>query len=125
MILEKVGSNEWKSIKPSHGRQTISHLFFADDLLLFVEELEAQEHLMKSVVQVFCGISGERVNIGNSKLYISGNTNRAIELAISSQWGIPLTSDLSKYLRCPIIHARINKHTYHGVVIKVKQKLAS
>lgn len=61
---------------------------------------------MESVLQGFCAISGQRLNVWKSKLYVSGNTNGAIELAISDKWGIPLTSDFGKYLSCLIIHGR-------------------
>lgn len=76
----------------------ISHLFFNDDLFLFSEASEAQAYLMDTILQEFHGISGQKVNIEKSKSYVSKNTNKAIELAISSKWGIPLTIDLGKYL---------------------------
>lgn len=84
-ILEKVESKEWKSIKLSHRGPTLSHVFFVDDLFLFGEAFKSQAHLIELVLHDFYGISGQKVNVGKSKLYVSRNTNSAIELAISSK----------------------------------------
>ncbi|CAB4304472.1 unnamed protein product [Prunus armeniaca] len=37
----------------------------------------------------------------------------------------PLTLNLGKYLRVPLIHSRITEATYRSVVIKVQQKLTA
>lgn len=39
--------------------------------------------------------------------------------------GLRITSDLGRYLGCPIIHKRVSKDTYLLLVSKAKSKLAS
>ncbi|XP_004306074.1 PREDICTED: putative ribonuclease H protein At1g65750-like [Fragaria vesca subsp. vesca] len=39
--------------------------------------------------------------------------------------GSPLTNDLGKYLGMPLIHSRVNKHTYDGIFDQVQSRLSS
>lgn len=79
---------------------------------------------MEAVLRHFCEISSQKVNIGKSKLYVSRNTNRVVELAISSKWGIFLTSDFGRYLGFPVTHGWISKSTYQELGSKVHRQLA-
>lgn len=48
----------WKTCKLSQNGLELSHLFFADDLLLFGEASFHQAGVMKEIMQQFCGDSG-------------------------------------------------------------------
>lgn len=67
---------------------------------------------MEYILREFGNISGQKVNVEKSKLYVSRNTNSAIELAISNKWGISLASDFGMYLGFPVIHEQVTKSTY-------------
>lgn len=45
-------------------------------------------------------------------------------MALSSRCGIPLTSDLGKYLGAPMIHGRVSKQTYMEVLSRMQARLA-
>ena len=49
MINEKVLSKEWRAIKLSRKSPIISHLVFADDLVLFSEE-----SMEKADIMLYC-----------------------------------------------------------------------
>lgn len=53
---------------------------------------------MEDILRKFCGVSGQKVNMAKSKLYVSHNINKAMKLTINTEWGISLTADLDKYL---------------------------
>ena len=57
-ILEKCSSNCWDPIKASRGGLTFSHLFFADDLVLFAKADQKNCVVIKEVLDSFCSISG-------------------------------------------------------------------
>ncbi|KAL6199672.1 hypothetical protein ACLB2K_029455 [Fragaria x ananassa] len=44
--------------------------------------------------------------------------------SISRTCGSPLTDDLGKYLGMPLIHTRVNKHTYDEILEKIQNKLS-
>lgn len=64
----------------------ISHLFFTDDLFLFGEASEGQASIVEDILKKFCGIPGQKENVQKSKLYVSQNTYKTIELCISTKW---------------------------------------
>ena len=48
----------WAPIKASRGNLEISHLFFADDLILFTKANEEGSEAIKEVLDLFCSESG-------------------------------------------------------------------
>lgn len=57
-IVRSVHSGAWKPVAASPRGPGVSHLFFADDLLLYGEASFSQARLMEHVLADFCGISG-------------------------------------------------------------------
>nr|KYP74874.1 Retrovirus-related Pol polyprotein LINE-1 [Cajanus cajan] len=65
------GLKVWKSIKVSQGGPEISHLFFANNCLLFTKATCGQVKLVKEVLDIFCKASGLKVNIQKSRFFTS------------------------------------------------------
>ncbi|KAI5318919.1 hypothetical protein L3X38_038627 [Prunus dulcis] len=112
-------AKKWKPIKVARGGAAISHLFFADDLILFGEANIQHATIMHDCLETFCGLSGQQVNFEKSKIFCSLNTDRAIARQIAATSGSPLTNSLGSYLGVPLIHFRVNKDTWSHVVMKV------
>lgn len=58
----KVEDGSWKALKASRRGPRISHLFFADDLLVFAEAGDDQVDCIREGIELFCDASGLRVN---------------------------------------------------------------
>ncbi|KAL6178884.1 hypothetical protein ACLB2K_050401 [Fragaria x ananassa] len=115
----------WKSVNASQSGPRISHLFFADDLMLFAEATDHQAYGLKTCLDNFCVISGQIISYEKSLIFCSPNTPKTMASSISATCGSPLTSDLGKYLGMRLIQSRVNKHTYDAIFDKVQSRLSS
>lgn len=57
-ISLEVNNRRWRPIKLAKDGPTLSHLFFADDLVLFKEASLEQKEVIKGVLLKFCSASG-------------------------------------------------------------------
>lgn len=62
MIAEKCSSKLWNPVKASQGRMAFSHLFLADDLMLFTRADRKNCVAMREVLDSFCELSGQKVS---------------------------------------------------------------
>lgn len=106
------------------GGPKISHLFFADDLLLFGEASCTQAKVMHRILIEFCEESGQKVNIGKSKIWFSQKKIAfAMAQTITNNFGMCKTGDLGRYLGVPLFHGRIGSHKFDYLVDKVRSRL--
>ena len=73
LISEKVNEGVWLLVHIYRHGPPISHLFFANDCLLFTKAKASQVRLINEVLQAFCLTSGLKVNWEKSKFMASGN----------------------------------------------------
>ncbi|KAL5821267.1 hypothetical protein ACOSQ3_023149 [Xanthoceras sorbifolium] len=125
LIVDSVNKGLWKPISLSRRGPLISHLFFAYDLILFGHASLQQANAMKDCLDTFCRYSGEQVSFSKSRVFCSPNVNVGDVRRIATICGSPITRNLGNYLGVPLIHRRINKNTYKGLLEKVQNRLAS
>ncbi|GLT62781.1 hypothetical protein SLA2020_353910 [Shorea laevis] len=123
-IQSKVHSKEWKPFRISRGGLALTHLFFADDLMLFSEAFNQQVEVIMGCLTEFSNESGLDINLTKSKLYVSPNIQRHVVGNLSAACGIPLTIDLGRYLGVPILHGRPSASTYKHILERIQVKLA-
>ncbi|GKV23775.1 hypothetical protein SLEP1_g33471 [Rubroshorea leprosula] len=123
-IQSKVHSKAWKPFRISRGGLALSHLFFADDLMLFSEASNQQVEVIMGCLTEFSNESGLDINLTKSKLYVSPNIQRHVAGNLSAACGIPLTIDLGRYLGVPILHGQPSASTYKLILEKIQVKLA-
>ncbi|KAL6206939.1 hypothetical protein ACLB2K_024184 [Fragaria x ananassa] len=59
IISSVVDVGKWKPVRASQSGPKVSHLFFADDLMLFAEASSSQAHVLKGCLDAFCALSGQ------------------------------------------------------------------
>ncbi|KAK4257184.1 hypothetical protein QN277_006806 [Acacia crassicarpa] len=125
LIRAECEARRWKPFSFKRSGPHISHLFFADDLILFTEASPNQMEEVRRVMKNFCETSGHRINLAKSRMFCSLNVNFNRAMELSQLLGIGLTSDLGKYLGVPVIHKRVTRTTYYPIVQKTKKKLSA
>ncbi|KAH9751258.1 putative ribonuclease H protein [Citrus sinensis] len=122
-IHRAVNTGTWRPIRLSKRGTPITHVFFADDLLLFAEASCTQAAVINDVLNTFCVSSGAKVNKQKSQVFFSKNVNPCNVRNIGTTLGFSVTTDLGNYLGMPLLHSRVSKATYHGILEKVERKL--
>ena len=75
-IQEKCHANLWQPVKVSQSGPTFSHMFFADDLILFARVDATNCSTIRDVLDSFCKISGQTVSEAKSRVFFSPNVGR-------------------------------------------------
>lgn len=99
-IQHEVNQKRWRPVKASRYGPLISHLMFADDLLLFAESSVEQVEVIKQCLFDFSKASGQRISYEKSAVFFSHNVITGEKEKISRAAAIPLTADLGRYLGC-------------------------
>ena len=89
-----------------------SHLFFADDLVLFAEVDTENCLAINEALQEFYAKSGQKVSEAKSRVFFSPNVDLDQRDILSNTLGFSSTDNLGKYLSFPLKHAGTRKHDF-------------
>lgn len=119
LVKDKV----WKLLYFKKNEVCISHLLFADDMLLVVESDEKHARLIKRTLDRFASDSGQKVSINKTKVLFSNNIPQHRQVRISQIMGYTRTTDLGRYLGMPLIKGKATLKTYEDIIQKVDKRL--
>jgi ribonuclease HI len=123
LIHERCEEQLWDPIKAARNGPAFSHLFFADDLVLFAKADRKNCQSVKEVLESFCDLSGQKVNLNKSKVFFSPNVSPILRSEFCAVLGFESTPNLGKYLGFPIKHIGSSSQDYDFVVERVQSKL--
>ena len=110
LIDKKCMEGVWIPLKASRDNIGISHLFFADDLILFVKVDKDSCKVISEVLDEFCDELGQKVNMEKSRIYFFPNVQVEIKSEICSRLGIQATTNIRNYLVFPINHKGVPRN---------------
>lgn len=116
---------DWTPFWVGKKRVKVSHLLFADDLLLFGKVDESTAFAVRDILTEFGRLSGQKVNESKSRLVFSPNTHEDIRELFKDTINVQDSENLGMYLGLPLSHKRPRKNDLQFVVEKVRKKLAS
>jgi hypothetical protein len=124
-INHAVYQKNWDPIHISNTGPCLSHLLFADDVLLFAKAKNSQIKFITDLLECFSLASGLKINLSKSRaFYSSGITHDKIN-RLTSLSGIRNTSSLEKYLGFPMLKGRAKKSDFIFIIEKMQSRLAS
>ena len=105
-----VRNGSWCPICLSRNGVPLTHLFFADDLLLLAEASCNQSHVINNVLNIFCSCSRELISKQKTQVYFSKNVTAEKARKISDSLGFAATDNLGKYLGMHLLRNRVTSH---------------
>ncbi|XP_019150981.1 PREDICTED: uncharacterized protein LOC109147777 [Ipomoea nil] len=109
----------------ARGAPPISHLFFADDSLLFFKANMQETLEVKRCLTVYKKFSGQSVNFHKSNISFSRNTVLGDRNDIANGLGVEQAEDFGKYLGLPSVIGRNRKVVFSYVEKKLRQRFGS
>ena len=79
-------SGRWKPIQLGANGLGLSHLFFADDLILFSKANIDQVIVIDEILQKFCSCSGQKLSKQKSLVCFSSNVKDEKAVKIGKSW---------------------------------------
>ncbi|GMI97784.1 hypothetical protein HRI_003447700 [Hibiscus trionum] len=95
IISHKVATKEWTTFRLARNDTPISHLFYADDLVLYVKATLVNASVIESSLDLFGACSGHMVNRHKTKVFFSPNTCPDIRHSICAHLGYQEINDIS------------------------------
>ena len=99
LIEGKCVEGSWIPLKASLGNTGISHLIFADALILFAKFIKEAFEAISEVLQVFCFKLGQKVSVDKSRICFSPNVDQVKKEEVCEKLGIQSTSKFWKISR--------------------------
>lgn len=112
-------NKKWSGPKISRNRTTISHIFFANALMLFHKSTDPNIRTVITTLDTFCGVLRLKINFAIFMLLASPNVTRREINSFTAIRGMTLTKDLGIYLGAPIIYGRLNKSHFNFVFPRI------
>ena len=117
-------AKRWDKVKASRNGPSFSHVFFADNLMLFAKADHKNYEAIIEVLDNFYNLVGQKIILEKSKILFSSNVTRRRKRSICGKLGIHATTNLGRYLGFPILQQSRAGAAYNFVVEKTQNKFA-
>jgi hypothetical protein len=112
-----------KGVKVAHGAPEITHLFFADDSLLFCRATKEEVTHLKNIITTYQEASGQLVNVNKSEILFSRHVREDIRDSIHQILPMQRVNHFSKYLGLPAHIGRSKNQIFQFIQDRVWKKL--
>ena len=105
------------------GSPRVSHLFFADDSIIFCNATTSDCQALLYLLNVYEDASGQKVNSNKTALFFSHNTTQDSRDIILHLFGTTAITQFEKYLGLPPVIGRAKKRAFNDLKDRVGRRL--
>ena len=124
LIRRAVENGDMEGLAVSRGGPRLSHLFFADDSLIFCKASMDECNSLQRILQVYEQASGQQLNCAKTSLFFSSNTPGDVQQEIKNIFGAQVIRQHKKYLGLPSLVGRSKRNSFNDIKEKLRKKLA-
>lgn len=107
----------------ARGAPGVSHLFFADDSLIFFKATMGEAQMIKSCLLKYEKMSGQSVNFNKSCMVFSRNVGAHEASLVAAELGVLIVDSIGKYLGLPLGVGKNKKEVLGYLETKLKQRI--
>uniref|UniRef100_A0A5B7BU37 Reverse transcriptase domain-containing protein n=1 Tax=Davidia involucrata TaxID=16924 RepID=A0A5B7BU37_DAVIN len=123
LLRKAEAENKIQGVAVSRNAPRISHLFFADDSLLFAGASEDQALEIARIISLYGSASGQQINLDKSVLSFSSNVLAGKREQLRHILGVSICSIHNKYLGLPSTIGRSKMQPFGVLQERVWRKL--
>jgi ribonuclease HI len=123
LISQAASEGSVQGISLCRSGPRITHLFFADDSLLFSRATLEDCAKIQEILSTYEKASGQQVNRDKTTLFFSKGTSMHIQDSIKVTLGVPIIRQYEKYLGLPSLVGRNRSASFSQIKEKVWSKL--
>ncbi|WZZ42924.1 hypothetical protein YC2023_039183 [Brassica napus] len=123
-LLNKAAANDLFGYHPQCQEVNLSHLSFADDIVVFTNGSPASLRHILLVFEEFASLSGLQINIAKSTVLAAGRGKQLLETEAAAV-GLSVSTLPIKYLGLPLTSKIMSKTDYEPLVSKIRNRLLS
>ncbi|KAM6589756.1 hypothetical protein CsatA_012361 [Cannabis sativa] len=123
MLQQAEAAGDLMGFRCSRAGPRVSHLFFADDSLIFGRANGREAESLRRILQCYENASGQQVNFEKSAITFSPNVLPADRTSVLGILGLGSVATHDKYLGLPTVIGRNKKRTFASICDKVQKRV--
>ncbi|XP_058783591.1 uncharacterized protein LOC131658300 [Vicia villosa] len=123
LLKKGVAEGSLNGIQVARRAPKISHLFFADDSILFSRANINEAEKILDVLSIYQQASGQMVNLEKSEASFSRNVRDEVKQIIYDRMGVKTVVSQSRYLGLPVVLGRSKKEVFSLLVERIWKKV--
>ena len=124
MLRKEEEQGKIRGISISRGAPRISHLFFADDSIVFCRASVEESRRILQVLEDYEAKSGQKLNKDKTSLFFSKNTKREVQEQVKQIFGAQIIQHHESYLGLPLLVGKGKRKAFNCIKDQVGKKIA-
>ena len=123
LISKAAHNGDIRGVSLCRNGLRITHLFFADDSLLFCRAREEECQSLLEVLAKYERASGQQINRTKTTIFFSKSTNADTQITIQNLLGVNIVRHYEKYLGLPSLVSRNKKESFTYIKQQVWKRI--